>query len=185
MTHDAIHPTLAGMTSASPAAASGWLQKLTDTLCGVATGATLLVVLAQVASRLWATPLTWSEELTRACFIWMIFMGLASSMRHADAARVTVFMQALPRPLRALSLPIYVVCSIGFFGVMAWTGTAMVRQQVVMHETIATLGWPNWVIGIVVPASAVIAILSTLASLRDHRGAIALDEAAVSEGARS
>jgi C4-dicarboxylate transporter, DctQ subunit len=176
MTQDAMHPMRAVISVPSAAAAAGWLQKTTDALCGLAAGATLLVVLAQVASRLLGAPLTWSEELTRGCFIWMIFMGLASSMRHADAARVTVFMQALPRPLRALSLPIYLVCSIGFFVVMAWTGTAMVRQQIVMNESIATLGWPSWVIGIVVPASAVIAILATVASLRDHKAAIAVEE---------
>jgi TRAP-type C4-dicarboxylate transport system permease small subunit len=106
----------------------------------------------------------------------MVFMGLAASMRRADVARVTVFMQALPRPLRRLALPIYLGCSIGFFVLMAWMGGRMVRQQLAMNESIATLGWPSWVIGLVIPVSAVIAILCTLASVRDHRAAIALTD---------
>jgi TRAP-type C4-dicarboxylate transport system permease small subunit len=57
---------------------------------------------------------------------------------------------------------------------MAWMGTRMVNQQFAMNESIATLGWPSWVIGLVMPVSAVIAILCTLASVRDHRAAIAL-----------
>lgn len=175
MMSDTMNPPLAAApASHAPAAALSWLTRLTDGLCGLAAAGTVLVVLAQVASRLRGAPLPWSEELTRACFIWMVFMGLASSMRHADAARVTVFMQGLPRALRGLALPIYVVSSIGFFVLMAWTGSNMVRQQLAMHESIATLGWPSWVVGLVMPASAVVAILCTLASLRDHRATIAL-----------
>ena len=67
------------------------------------------------------------------------------------------------------------VFSLGFFGLMAWTGLNMVTQQLRMNETIATLGWPSWVIGMVVPLSALVAIVCTIASLRDHRATIALD----------
>jgi TRAP-type C4-dicarboxylate transport system permease small subunit len=52
----------------------------------------------------------------------------------------------------------------------------MVKQQVQMNETIATLGWPSWVIGAVVPVSALVAIACTLASLRDSRRAIQAEE---------
>jgi C4-dicarboxylate transporter, DctQ subunit len=174
MTTDAMHPPLTATRDERPAQAAGWLERLTDAICCLAAAGTLLVVLAQVVSRLLGAPISWSEELTRALFIWMVFMGLAASMRRADVARVTVFMQALPRPLRRLSLPIYLGCSIGFFVLMAWMGGRMVRQQLAMNESIATLGWPSWVIGLVIPVSAVIAILCTLASVRDHRAAIAL-----------
>jgi TRAP-type C4-dicarboxylate transport system permease small subunit len=44
-----------------------------------------------------------------------------------------------------------------------------------MNESIATLGWPSWVIGMVMPVSSVLAILCTLESLRQHRATIALD----------
>lgn len=176
----AMQPPYTEAREAASAPRAGWLEKLTDAICCIAAGGTVLVVLAQVVSRLLGAPISWSEELTRALFIWMIFMGLASSMRRADAARVTVFMQALPRPLRRLSLPIYLGCSIGFFVLMAWMGTRMVNQQFAMNESIATLGWPSWVIGMVMPVSAVIAILCTLASVRDHKAAIALTDDAPS-----
>ena len=174
MTTDAMHPPFTETRGERPPQAAGWLERLTDAICCLAAGGTVLVVLAQVVSRLSGAPISWSEELTRALFIWMVFMGLAASMRRADAARVTVFIQALPPALRRLSLPVYLGCSIGFFVLMAWMGTRMVRQQLAMNESIATLGWPSWLIGLVIPVSAVIAILCTLASLRDHRAAIAL-----------
>ncbi len=138
----------------------------------------VLVVLMQIASRLGGRPFPWTEELTRALFIWMIFIGMAASMRRADAARITVALQW--RALRRIAVPVYMAASLGFFALMAWTGISMVRQQVMMNETIATLAWPSWVIGSVVPVSALVAIACTLASLRDSRHIIEADEEGLS-----
>ena len=151
------------------------LGLLTDGLCGLAAAGIVLVVLVQVVTRLLGYPMRWSEELTRALFIWMIFIGLAASVRHADAARVTVMMEALPKSLRKLTLPIYVFFSLIFFVLMLWTGWTMTRQQFRMNEVIATLDWPSWVIGIVMPISAVLSILCLIDSLFKHRDLTALE----------
>lgn len=154
--------------------APGLFRKTIDRIGLVAAAGIVAVVLIQVAGRLLGKPFSWTEELTRACFIWMVFMGMAAGMRHADSARVTVLLQYLPKSLRSIALPCYLVFSLGFFALMAWTGLAMVRQQINMNETIATLSWPSWVIGMVVPLSALVAMVGTVASLREHRAAIAL-----------
>lgn len=164
---------------AAPAAASG-PARVIEWVLRLAMGGIVVVVLLQIAGRLSGSPFPWTEELTRALFIWMIFIGMAASMRRADAARVTVAVQWLARPLRRLAVPVYMVACLGFFTLMAWTGIGMVRQQVMMNESIATLGWPSWVIGAVVPVSALAAIACTLASLRDSRHIIAADEEGVS-----
>jgi C4-dicarboxylate transporter, DctQ subunit len=150
------------------------LLLLTDSVTGLAVAAIVIVVLIQVAGRLLGVPFSWTEELTRACFIWMVFAGIAASTRHADAARVTVLLAYFPRMVRRAALPIYAACSLTFFVLTVWTGWHMVRQQVVMNEQIATLGWPSWVVGVIVPASAVLSILGLLQSLRTHRSIIAV-----------
>lgn len=154
-----------------------WAATLVDGAAGLFALALVLVVLMQVAGRLNGTPVPWSEELTRAMFLWMVFLGLSSSMRSADAARVTLLVEKVA-VLRRLALPIYLLACLGFFALMAWTGFAMVRQQFLMNESIATLGWPSWVIGAVMPLSAVIAAAGTVASLKDHREQIAVAHAA-------
>lgn len=172
------------MSPASEAAATlrspTWAARSIEWVLRLTMGGIVLVVLMQIVGRLGGRPFPWTEELTRALFIWMMFIGMAASMRRADAARVTVALQWLTRPLRRIAVPIYMAACLGFFALMAWTGIGMVRQQVMMNETIATLGWPSWVIGSVVPVSALIAIACTLASLRDSRHIIAADEEGVS-----
>ena len=159
-----------------PGAVSRMLSLMTDGVCGVAVAAIVFVVLLQVAGRLLDVPFSWTEELTRACFIWMVFSGLAASIRHADAARVTVLLRYFPRFIQRSALSIYVACSLIFFLLTAWTGWYMVKQQVVMNEQIATLGWPSWVVGVIVPASAVLSIFSLWQSLRTHRSTIAVTD---------
>jgi C4-dicarboxylate transporter, DctQ subunit len=159
------------------AAPRRWAASLVDGAAGLFAFALVLVVLMQVAGRLNGTPVPWSEELTRAMFLWMVFLGLSSSMRSADAARVTVLLEKVPA-LRRLAMPVYLLSCLGFFALMAWTGLAMVRQQFLMNESIATLGCPSWLIGAVMPLSALIAAAGTLASLKDHRAQIAVAHAA-------
>jgi TRAP-type C4-dicarboxylate transport system permease small subunit len=94
----------------------------TDVLAGLAAIGVLAVVLLQVSTRMWGTPVSWTEEATRYLFIWMVFLGVAGSFRTADMARVTVFIALMPACVRRLALPIYVVSSVVFFGLMIWTG---------------------------------------------------------------
>jgi TRAP-type C4-dicarboxylate transport system permease small subunit len=157
------------------------LTGLTDGICGIAVAAIVLVVLIQVVGRLLDSPFSWTEELTRACFIWMVFTGMAASIRHADAARVTVLLNYFPKFVKNSALPIYVLCNLIFSTLTIWTGLYLVRQQVVMHEHIATLGVPSWTVGIVLPLSAALSIFSLIQSLKLHRNIIAVTEISMQE----
>ncbi len=174
-------PSKPGARPAPESPAQPWDARLVDAAAGLAAAAMLAVVLVQVVGRLRGAPVAWSEELTRALFIWMMFLGLAGSMRAADAARVSVLVELVPAP-RQVALWIYMAGCLLFFALMGWTGWAMVRQQWAMNETVATLGLPSWIIGVIMPLSAVLAAWGTLASLRDHRDAIALQPAVAGEG---
>ncbi|RJG40714.1 TRAP transporter small permease [Mesorhizobium sp. DCY119] len=148
----------------------------TDVAAGIAVFGVLVVVLLQVSSRLLGVPVSWTEEATRYLFVWMIFLGLSAGFRTVETARVTVFIGAVPRLFRRLAVPIYVISSVLFFILMGWTGITLVKQQLMMNETAATLAIPMWVIGIIMPVSAVLAVLAIIESLRTRRDLIALPE---------
>lgn len=148
------------------------LKSLTDIAAGVAAFGVLVVVLLQVAGRLLGAPVAWSEEATRYLFVWMIFLGLAAGFRTVETARVTVLLALFPRVIRRLSVPIYAISSIAFFLLAGWTGYKLVRQQFMMNETAATLAVPMWLIGAIMPLSAILAILAIIESLRHRRDLI-------------
>jgi C4-dicarboxylate transporter DctQ subunit len=150
------------------------VRTLTDAVAGIAAFGILVVVLLQVASRLLGAPVPWTEEATRYLFVWMVFLGLAAGFRTVETARVTVFIALAPRLFRRLAVPIYVCSSVLFFVLMAWTGYGLVGLQLTMNETAATLAIPMWMIGMVMPLSAILAILGIIESLRSRRELIAL-----------
>ncbi len=150
------------------------VRTLTDVVAGIAAFGILVVVLLQVASRLLGAPIPWTEEATRYLFVWMVFLGLAAGFRTVETARVTVFIALVPRLFGRLAVPIYVGSSVLFFALMAWTGYDLARLQLMMNETAATLAIPMWMIGAVMPLSAILAILGIVVSLRWRRELIAL-----------
>jgi TRAP-type C4-dicarboxylate transport system permease small subunit len=150
------------------------IRALTDVVAGIAAFGILVVVLLQVASRLLGAPIPWTEEATRYLFVWMVFLGLAAGFRTVVTARVTVFIALAPRLFGRLAVPIYVGSSVLFFVLMAWTGYDLVSLQLMMNETAATLAIPMWVIGMVMPLSALLAILGIVVSLRTRHDLIAL-----------
>lgn len=155
----------------------GRFVKLTaDFAAGTAAVGILIVVIVQIVGRLIGQPVSWSEEATRFLFVWMVFLGLAAGFRTVESARVVVFIAALPGLFRRLAVPIYVGSSVLFFGLMGWTGISLVRQQIMMSEEAATLAIPMWVIGLIMPISAALAILAILESLKTKRDFIALPE---------
>ena len=87
-------------------------------------------------------PVSWTEEATRFLFVWMVFLGLSAGFRTVESARVMVFLALLPGLFRRLAVPIYVGVSVLFFVLMGWTGSSLVRQQIMMNETAATLLFP-------------------------------------------
>lgn len=152
------------------------LKAATDFTAGIAVVGVLVVVLTQVASRMLDMPVSWTEEATRYLFVWMIFLGLAAGFRTVETARVTVFLAMMPGPVRRLSLPIYVLSCFVFFALTGWTGYHLVQQQFVMNETAATLAVPMWLIGTIMPISAVLAVLGIIESLKSRRELIELAE---------
>lgn len=160
---------------------SRMIRIFADVSAGLAAMGIFIVVLLQVGSRLANVPVSWTEEATRFLFVWMVFLGVAAGFRTVEAARVVVFIASLRSVFKYLAVPIYVGFSVLFFGLMFWTGASLVRQQFMMNETAATLTVPMWAIGIIMPLSALLAILGIVDSLRNRRNQIALPEIGIAQ----
>jgi len=145
-----------------------FINRVPDILAVLCTVAMLVCVLIQICTRLMGRPVAWTEEATRFLFIWMIFLGLAAGFRHSESARVTFFINLLPKPARRLAPAIHVVVTIGFFLLMLVTGTDLVVQQIKTREMGSALMIPLWTVGICVPISAVLGILGVLESVLLH-----------------
>lgn len=144
------------------------VNRVPDALAVFCTTAMLVSVMIQICTRLMGRPVAWTEEATRFLFIWMIFLGLAAGFRRSESARVTFFIDLLPKSARRLAPAVHVVVTTGFFLLMLVTGTDLVIQQIKTSEMGSALMIPLWTVGICVPISAVLGILGVLESVLLH-----------------
>ena len=141
---------------------------IADFMATLSTLAIFIIVMIQVIGRVSGNPAPWTEEATRVFFIGMIYMGIGIGFRRAESARVTVFLDWFPAPMRKLSRWLYVISTIGFFVFMFLTGIQLVVQQYTMNEMGAAFMIPMWLVGAFVPVSAVLGILGVVESLVLH-----------------
>lgn len=85
----------------------------------------ILTMLAQVFFRfVLENPLDISEELSRMCMIWLVFLGAARALRTCEHFMVDALFKAFPPPLaRVVSLLIDVV-TLGFILALLWVSAS-------------------------------------------------------------
>lgn len=135
-----------------------YFNRLIDGIAVLSVISILLVIFLQIISRWIGNSVAWTEEATRFLFMWMVFLGLGIGFRRAESPQVTVFMSLLPPSLSWIGKWIYVIASIGFFILMIVTGSDLVHQQIVMTEMASAFEVPMWIVGLAVPAGAVLGI---------------------------
>jgi len=140
-------------------------NKIFDSIAVLVTLAIFITVIIQIVGRFVGHPASWTEEGTRFLFTWMIFLGVGIGFRRAESARVTVFLNWMPKVMHKIAKWIYTVSSIGFFLFMFFYGLQLVGQQVRMNEMGSALMIPMWIVGICIPISAVLGILGIIESL--------------------
>ncbi|MGG3563135.1 TRAP transporter small permease [Neobacillus rhizosphaerae] len=148
------------------------INNITDTVASLTAMTIFVVVIWQIFGRLIGKPAPWTEELTRFAFIWLIYLGIGIGYRKVESARVTLLLKLLPKFIQKGSVWIYTLASIGFFVFMLIYGVELMSQQINTSEKSSVLLLPMWIIGLCMPASAIIGILNIIQSLLYDRALI-------------
>ena len=81
-----------------------------------------VVVLLGIITRLAGSPISWTEEASRLCFVWMVFLGLSFGTKYDKHIRVTILPDRFgPKFASAVTIfwdviTIAVFIWIGFYG---------------------------------------------------------------------
>jgi TRAP-type C4-dicarboxylate transport system permease small subunit len=112
------------------------LNHATELLTAIVLALTVGVTLMQVVFRYGLdSSLSWSEELARYLFIWVIFLGTASATRHGQHMAVEALASVLPVSVRRPMAILVGIVSILFFGVVFYTGTLLTENAVPQMST--------------------------------------------------
>ena len=95
--------------------------------------------------------LTWSEELSRFAFIWLVYMGAVLGAKERIHIRVTAFHRLLPAAARGWVLPTADLLWVAINLTFAWQGALQVGHLLRFSYISPALQWNMALIYLVVP----------------------------------
>lgn len=125
-----------------------------------------LCTFANVLARyVFNSPIQWAEEFSRYAFIWVIFMGAAVCTKRNRHIAIDSLMLVLPARVQSGFRLLVDLCILGLMVVIVYYGGILTSAAT---QTTATLKIPQYVVYLVVPASAALIFLHTVGDLRCH-----------------
>src|SRR5215217_5315414 len=102
--------------------ASYALNRLAELLLASLVALTIAVTFLQVLFRyVLGSSLTWSEELSRYVFVWIIFIGVSVATRRGEHILVDVFHRLIRGTIGQLLAVFIGLCCVAFFLIFTWT----------------------------------------------------------------
>src|SRR3989442_15213813 len=74
-----------------------------------------------------ARTFTWYDEIARAAFVWVGFLGAAVGVKRSAHFRLHLLVDVLPGPLQRVAQGLGVLVAIGFSAVLIWQGWAFME----------------------------------------------------------
>ncbi len=144
-------------------------DKFLDAINGV-TGVVLAllcgIVFVQVIMRyVFGHSLSWSEELTRYMFVWIIYLGVNLGIRGNNQIKIDIMDLALHGKARKVLHLIQHLISIAACVAAAWGSYYLIKIGFLAKSP--TLHWPMWIIYIVFPIGFALDIIALLRKIAE------------------
>ncbi|PSW22117.1 TRAP transporter small permease [Photobacterium sanctipauli] len=157
-----------------------WLDKyLENTIACILLAVMVTAIFLQVVTRTLDISLSWTEELARYCFIWLVYIGVsfaASRKSHIKIDAVAMLLD--PKEKKYLSL----LSDLVFFAFSCFIlfhSTQMVMNLLYLGQTSPALGLPMWIVYLAGPvgfALTAFRLLQQMIITFDELEAIKFDE---------
>ncbi len=103
-------------------------RHLEEMLCAVLLSAMTIVIFMQIVFRVFGLPLSWTEEIGRYMFIWLIYIGCASAIRKRKHICVELLDLVLKDRGRFVLSIISNVIFLIFAGILTYYGFFVVQR---------------------------------------------------------
>lgn len=119
-----------------------WLdENLEAVLCAAFMSIMTLLIFIQVIMRyVFQNSLSWSEELARYCFVWLIYIGAAYGCKKMQHIKIDAALLLFPKKLRPYVTILGELLILGFAAYILITGTALVNFQILYQKSSPAMG---------------------------------------------
>lgn len=142
------------------------LDHFEDEVASLLLAAITVILVLQICTRYFmGDPLSWTEEVSRHLFVWLVFFGASGAIRDRSHIAVDMVHTLLPARLRRIvMLGSHVLVLFFLINLLYWGARAVGRMW---GLSTATLEIPFGLVYAVFPITAVLMILRTLAQMRE------------------
>lgn len=113
-------------------------------------------------------PLSYVDQLVPNLFVWVTFLGASAAVKRRAHLGLSLVADALAPRARVVLDVVVLVGTSAFFLATAWYGARVVALQV-ENDLTTSLGYPAWVVGIAVPAGALLFVARAVEAWWRHR----------------
>ncbi len=107
----------------------------------------------------------WYDEVARACFMWLVFLGAAVAVRRGAHFGLHMFVEMLPPQWKRQALFLTPFTIIVFSAALLWLGFALMRHGAA--QTTAVMGMPvSWIYAAMPVGAALMALYASLLFIR-------------------
>lgn len=121
-----------------------WLDEYLEmSICIILMSAMTLLVFVQVIMRyVFQNSLSWSEELARYLFIWLIYIGISYGCKIMKHIKIDAGLKLFPKKMRPLIVVLGDLLVLGFAIYIVITGYELILMQVRLHKVSPALQLP-------------------------------------------
>lgn len=125
-----------------------WLdENLESTICMVLLSVFTVILFIQVVMRyVFNNSLSWSEELARYLFIWLVFIGISYGAKQMKHLKIDVFLNVFPKKFRPYVIIFADVVVLVFAVIVIYSAYTIVMQYMKMGSSSPALRIPTWFI---------------------------------------
>ena len=125
-----------------------WLdENLESTICMILMVAFCSILFLQVVMRkVFNNSLSWSEELARYIFIWMVFIGISYGAKQMKHLKIDVFLNVFPKKIRGFIVILADVIVLTFGGVVVFAAYITVSKYLQVGTASPAMHIPYWFI---------------------------------------
>lgn len=121
-----------------------WLDDYLEiSICvGLMSVMTLLIFVQVVMRYVFSNSLSWSEELARYIFIWLIYLGISFGCKEMKHLKIDAGLLLFPKKLRPYVIILGDILFLGFAIYIVVTGAQLVQVQIDMSKVSPALQLP-------------------------------------------
>lgn len=122
-------------------------DKLEMTICIILMSGMALLLAVQVFMRyVMGASLSWSEELARYMFIWLIYLGISYGAKIMKHIKIEAALNLFPKHLQPYVVILGDVIFLLFALYISWSAYGLVKRQMMLGQTSPAMGMPMWIL---------------------------------------